>query len=130
MNLKKKLDIWICDLTHTEQGIVSRTFPLGASCVFTYAKKELSNEFNFRLFKFPSYLNDALREESPAMLCFSNFEWNLELSYKFASLAKQRDPNVIIVLGGPNFPIDINEKVEFLQKRPAIDFVIELEGEL
>ena len=126
----RKKSIFISDLTHTEQGIMAATFPLGASCVFSYAKKELGNEFNFRLFKFPSYLNDALCEESPAMLCFSNFEWNLELSYKFASLAKQRDPSVITVLGGPNFPIDINEKVEFLQKRPAIDFVIELEGEL
>ena len=130
MNVKKKLDIWICDLTHTEQGIVSRTFPLGASCVFTYAKKELGNEFNFRLFKFPSNLNEALRKKSPAMLCFSNYKWNFELSYKFATLAKQRDSIIITVWGGPNFPIDINEKVEFLQKWPTIDFSIELEGEL
>ena len=130
MNLKKMHDIWICDLTHTEQGIVSRTFPLGASCVFTYAKKELGNEFNFKLFKFPSNLNEALRKKSPAMLCFSNYKWNFELSYKFATLAKQRDPNLITVWGGPNFPVDINEKVEFLQKWPAIDFSIELEGEL
>ena len=130
MNLKKRQDIWICDLTHTEQGIVSRTFPLGASCVFTYAKKELGNEFNFQLFKFPSNLNKALLKESPTMLCFSNYKWNFELSYKFATLAKQRDPNLITVWGGPNFPIDINEKVEFLQKWPVIDFSIELEGEL
>ena len=130
MNLKKKLDILICDLTHTEQGIVSRTFPLGASCVFTYAKKELGNEFNFRLFKFPSNLNEALRKKSPAMLCFSNYKWNFELSYKFATLAKQRDPNLITVWGGPNFPIDINEKIEFLRNWPTIDFSIELEGEL
>ena len=41
MNLKKNHDIWISDLTHTEQGIVSRTFPLGASCVYSYAKKIL-----------------------------------------------------------------------------------------
>ena len=126
MNHKKKLDIWICDLTHTEQGIVSRTFPLGASCVFTYAKKELGNEFNFRLFKFPSSLNEALLKKSPAMLCFSNYKWNFELSYKFASLAKQRDPNLITVWGGPNFPIDLNEKIEFLKKWPVIDFSIEL----
>ena len=130
MNLKKKLDIWICDLTHTEQGIVSRTFPLGASCVFTYAKKELGNEFNFRLFKFPSNLNEALRKKSPVMLCFSNYKWNFELSYKFATLAKQRDPNLITVWGGPNFPVDVNEKVEFLRNWSTIDFSIELEGEL
>ena len=41
MNIKKKPDIWISDLTHTAQGIVSRTFPLGASCIYSYAKKEI-----------------------------------------------------------------------------------------
>ncbi len=123
-------DIWISDLTHTEQGIVSRTFPLGASCVFSYAKKELGSEFNFRLFKFPSKLNEALSKKIPSMLCFSNYKWNFELSYKFALEAKKRDPDLITVWGGPNFPVEINEKVEFLQKWPAIDFVIELEGEL
>ena len=126
----KKKSIFISDLTHTQQGIMSATFPLGAACVYSYAKKELGHEFNFQLFKFPSYLNKAISEELPAMLCFSNFEWNLELSYKFASLAKERDPKVITVVGGPNFPIEIDEKIEFLKKRPAIDFVVELEGEL
>ena len=95
MNLKKKLDIWICDLTHTEQGIVSRTFPLGASCVFTYAKKELGNEFNFRLFKFPSKLNEALRKKSPAMLCFSNYKWNFEL-LEIVFAKKEISPSLLV----------------------------------
>lgn len=69
-----KKSIFISDLTHTQQGIMAATFPLGAACVYSYAKKELGNEFNFRLFKFPSYLNDALCEERPAIICFSNFE--------------------------------------------------------
>ena len=130
MNLKKKNDIWISDLTHTEQGIVSRVFPLGASCIYSYAKKELDNEFNFQLFKFPSDLNEALRKTSPKLLCFSNFVWNFQISYKFAYAAKQRDPNIITVWGGPNFPTDEKEKKRLLEKWPKIDFVIELEGEL
>ena len=32
------------------------------------------------------------------------------ISYKFSSVAKQRDPNTIIVWGGPNFPTEENEK--------------------
>ena len=130
MRINKRQDIWISDLTHTAQGITAATFPLGAGCVFSYAKQQLGKEFEFKLFKFPSHLNEHLSKKSPKMLCFSNFKWNFELSYKFASLVKQRDPNIIIIFGGPNFPIDINEKIEFLKKRPVIDFVVELEGEL
>ena len=126
----KKKDIWIADLSHTTQGISAINFPLGASYVAAYAKKELRNSCDVKLFKFPSHLAEALHKKSPTMLCFSNFSWNFELSYRFASLAKKRDPNVITVFGGPNFPTDPQEKLEFLKKRIAIDFYIELEGEL
>ena len=105
-----KHNIWISDLTHTAQGISANTFPLGASYVFSYAKQELGKEFNFKLFKFPNTLSEALKKTSPKMLCFSNFSWNFEISYKFAQLAKERDPSVITVFGGPNFPTSLDEK--------------------
>ncbi len=130
MNSLKKQEIWISDLTHTAQGISSITFPLGASYVYAYAQKHLGDDFNFRLFKFPEHLNDALKESIPSMICFSNYSWNLELGYKFASLVKEKNPNIVTVFGGPNFPTETEEKIEFLQKKPHIDFTIELEGEL
>ena len=45
MRINKKQDIWISDLTHTAQGITAATFPLGAGCVFSYAKQQLGKEF-------------------------------------------------------------------------------------
>ena len=33
-----------------------------------------------------------------------------------SELAKKYDPNVITVFGGPNFPTEKQEKLEFLQK--------------
>ena len=119
-----KRQIWFADLTHTAQGISAATFPLGVSYVLSYAKQEMEKDYSFRLFKFPSQLDRALREETPALLCFSNYSWNFELAYKFASLAKDQDPRLINVFGGPNFPTDIHEKELFLQRRPAIDFYI------
>ena len=82
MNIKNR-DIWISDLTHTAQGIVARVFPLGVASIYSYSKREFGNEFNFKLFKFPSDLNDSLREKSPTMLCFSNFIWNFQLEACF-----------------------------------------------
>ena len=125
-----KKAIWISDLTHTAQGIGANGFPLGASYIYAYAKKIFGDEFDFKLFKLPAHLEEDLRSTSPTIFSFSNYSWNLELGYKFAFLAKQRDPNVVTVFGGPNFPTDENEKLNFLKKKPAIDFYIELEGEL
>ena len=126
----KKVNIWLSDLTHTAQGISAATFPLGVSFVYSYAKKIFGNEFNFDLFKFPSQLDEALKKGLPTVISFSNYSWNFELAYKFASMVKQRDPNIITIFGGPNFPTVTDEMYDFLTKHSNIDFYIELEGEL
>ena len=125
-----KPKIYFADLTHTAQGISAATFPLGISYVLSYAKKHLGADFDVRLFKFPSALEEAIVKEPPKILSFSNYSWNLEISYKMASLAKAHNPNIITVFGGPNFPILVEEKLKFLQARPNMDFYVELEGEL
>ena len=43
--------IYTADLTHTGNGTMALTFPLGASYVASYAKKMLGDEFDVRLFK-------------------------------------------------------------------------------
>lgn len=128
MTMNRK--IYFADLTHTAQGISAATFPLGISFVASYAAKELGAEFDFKLFKFPATLERALREEPPAMLCCSNYSWNFELAYKLATLAKQRIAGLIIVFGGPNFPLVDAERLEYLSRRPIIDFYVEIEGEV
>ena len=127
---KNRRDIWFADLTHTAQGISAATFPLGVSYVYSYAKKSLGKEFDFKLFKFPNHLSEALQKKFPMMICFSSYSWNFELSYKFASVVKQCNPDVITVFGGPNFPTVAEEKLDFFQKKPFVDFFVELEGEL
>ncbi len=124
-----KNNIFFADLTHTAQGISAATFPLGVSFVMSYAKKHLGSEFESSLFKFPDRLQDAIQKNPPRMLCFSNYSWNRELSYKIAALAKERDPKLVVVFGGPNFPTAEDEKMQTLRTRPAVDFYVELEGE-
>ena len=126
--MKKK--IYLADLTHTAQGISAPTFPLGISFVASYAVKELGSELDFQLFKFPEVLERALREDPPVMLCCSSYSWNLELGCKIATLAKQHIPGLIVVFGGPNFPLVDAERLEYLSKRPTIDFFVQLEGEV
>ena len=122
--------IFFADLTHTAQGISAPTFPLGVSYVAAYAQQELGKDFNFRLFKFPADLERALREEPPLALCLSNYSWNFELSYKLASRAKARYPDMAVICGCPNIPTNEEDQREYLMGHPSIDFYIQLEGEL
>ena len=125
----RKPVVYISDLTHTVNGISANTFPLGSSYVFAYAKSKLGDLLDFDLFKFPDDLSDAITTNPPNVLCFSAYSWNLEISYKFAEVCKKKFPKTVVLFGGPNFPTDEQEKIEFLKERPAIDFFIELEGE-
>lgn len=125
-----KHKIFLADLTHTSLGIHASTFPLGTAFVASYAKKTIGDHFEIRLFKFPNDLCKALGENKPDVLAFSNYSWNLELGYRISILAKKKYPNLVVIFGGPNFPIDRAEKIEFFQSRPAIDFHIQNEGEV
>ena len=128
MHTKKR--IFVADLTHTAQGIAALSFPLGASFIVSYAKKMLGDSFDFRLFKFPEKLALAIRDEPPDILGLSGYSWNLEIGHRLASWAKQRNPNLVVIMGGPNFPTAVEDKAAFLAERPAIDFFIENEGEV
>src|SRR5262245_55157631 len=110
-----KKQIYFADLTHTAQGISAPTFPLGISYVAAYAKEQLGKEFDFQLFKFPKDLERAMLEETPLVLFLSNYSWNFELAYEFASLSKARWPELTVVCGGPNFPTDAAEQKEHLE---------------
>ena len=51
--------VYCADLTHTGNGTMALTFPLGASYVVSYAKKILGKEFDFKLFKYQNHLGDS-----------------------------------------------------------------------
>ena len=124
-----KNHIFLADLTHTQRGIQALTFPLGTAFVAAYAKHVLGDAFEFQLFKYPEALSDAVHERGPRVLALSNYSWNLELGYKLATWAKRRHPGLVVVMGGPNFPVSQVEKLQFLKKRSAVDVYVEGEGE-
>jgi len=122
--------IWLCDLTHTKQTIASDSMPLGIASIASYVKQEMEDKVDFRLFKYPEKLIKAfLSENKPKIIGFSNYIWNLDLSYSIVKKIKEIDPSIVVVFGGPNYPLDDFAQKEFLQKRQLIDFYVYGEGE-
>ena len=127
--MNNKLSIFFGDLTHTGRGIISSTFPLGASYVASYANHML-NDYNIELFKFPEDLISAIsKSKNLKILALSAYSWNMELSYAISKWAKN-DKDLIVIFGGPNFPYEKKEKAIFLNKYKDIDFFIQNEGEI
>ena len=125
-----RFSLYIADLTHTSSGIMSNTHPLGSAYVAAYCQEKFKNIIDIELFKFPNDLIKSLSIKLPQVLAFSNYSWNLELSYEIAKWVKAINPNTVVVFGGPNFPTDIKEQKDFLHYRSHIDFYIQSEGEI
>jgi len=71
----------------------------------------------------------AARELSGAsIVCFSAYIWNIRLSLKIAEEVKRDNPDVLIVFGGPEVPIEGVE--EFLRANSFIDLACHGEGEI
>ncbi len=123
------IDVWLCDLTHTKQTIASNTIPLAIGMIASYLRKHLGESVNIRLFKYPEKLIENLLIKPPRVLGFSNYVWNLDLSYTLAARVKALNPETIVVFGGPNYPKNAPEQESFLKQREMIDFYLYREGE-
>jgi len=124
----KKYKIYFADLIHNGTIQSIDTFPLGIGFVASYLKSK-HPDVEIKMFKLPQDLNEALKEEMPSIMCFSNFTWNLNISIEFAKYIKSVNKNIPIVFGGPNIPINTDECELFLKKYSEIDFYIKFDGE-
>ena len=122
--------IYLADLTHTGVIVATETFPLNIGLVTAYAKKHLGDAIEVRLFKYPDKLIAALNDRVPDILGCSNYVWNSNLSEWMLGYAKHRNPNVVTLQGGTNYPFTPSGQLEFLSSHPNTDFHIYYEGEV
>jgi len=64
---------------------------------------------------------------SSNIIAFSTYVWNKNYNYELAKRIKEKNPNCIIVFGGPELPIT-NKKI--FKNLPFIDVVVKSEGEV
>jgi radical SAM superfamily enzyme YgiQ (UPF0313 family) len=126
------LNVWLADLTYTQQSISSEIMPQAIGGIATYAATRMKLAHPIRIFKYPEALAEALREGPPPdVLGFSNYIWNTRLSLAMAARVKQRLPHVTTVFGGPHYPVIPAEQEAFLRDRLGanVDFYVDREGE-
>jgi radical SAM superfamily enzyme YgiQ (UPF0313 family) len=117
-------------LCYTQQTVSADVMPMAAGGIATFCESQVDSVEDIRLFKYPERLIEALREGPPDIIGFSNYCWNFELSYGFARIFKRKYPDTVVVMGGPNYPIDAPSQEQFLRGYPAVDFYIMKEAEI
>lgn len=121
--------VYFADLTHTAQGIHSKTFPLGAGLIAAHVNRVFEGFFECSLFKMPEDLEEAVLAKKPDILCLSNYAWNMRLTMVLAEMVKEINPKLIVIMGGPNFPLEEAERKAFLEEYSSVDFYVFGEGE-
>ena len=128
--MSKPLKIFFCDLTYDTVILVSDTIPINIGFIGSYAKKVFKDEISIELFKYPQEAINSIKQKKPDLICLSNYSWNSNLSEHVAGIAKKVNPNVITAQGGPNFPHDDKQQIDFLKSRPSTDIFMIMEGEI
>lgn len=103
--------------------------PLSIGFIAAYAQKKLGTSVEFKLFKYPESLLDALERETPDVIGFSNYVWNDHLNEFVCETIKKKTPQIITVKGGPNFPLTAEDRTAYLRSHPHTDYYFIYEGE-
>ncbi len=126
---KKKIKIFLCDLTYDTIILVSDTIPINIGFVGSYIKKKFDSQVDISLFKYPNDVIENIKKDPPDIIALSNYSWNSNLSEYVASISKKYNSNVVTIQGGTNFPHESHLQKKFLENRPATDIYTILEGE-
>ena len=124
-----KPTVFLADLRYNYSGVLANDcMPLGIAYLKAVMDQKLP-EVQSRLFAYPGHLLGALQEHQPDVLMLSNYLWNEALSFHFAKLAKRMNPEMLVVMGGPNIPIEQPRQIEYFRQHPEIDIFVLGEGD-
>ena len=82
----KTPQIWLCDLTYTQQSISNDTVPAAIGGIATTILK-FNPKTIIKLFKYPDKLSKELEKIDnplyrPDIISFSNYSWNINRSWQ------------------------------------------------
>jgi radical SAM superfamily enzyme YgiQ (UPF0313 family) len=104
--------------------------PYSVALLQSYVEKKAADPSRYR-FLLPLFKRVRIAEAVDSLLDadligFSTYVWNGRISLEIARRLKARNPNVVIVFGGPHVP---DQPEAFLRANPFIDLAVHNEGE-
>jgi radical SAM superfamily enzyme YgiQ (UPF0313 family) len=121
--------VYLGDLRYDTAGVLANDcMPLGVAYMKAVMDRD-NQDVDSRLFVYPNKLLEALKNDPPDVLMLSNYVWNEALSRAFFRIAKQVNPSILTVMGGPNIPMEPERQIAWVEGHPEIDVYITGEGD-
>lgn len=86
-------------------------------------------DVNFKEYTIKDNINDIANniiDDNYDIVCFSTYIWNVELIKDICDVLKKSNPNIKIVLGGP----EVSYEIDYFLDNYNIDYIISGEGEV
>jgi radical SAM superfamily enzyme YgiQ (UPF0313 family) len=126
------MKVFLGDLVHTWGKIGVWTMPINVGFVAGYARTQVDEPLEIRLFKRPERMIEAIRAERPDVVGLSHYVWNTNLNALVAEIAREANPGALILGGGPIFTT-LNSTPDlarpFFQSSPHMDAFVLNQGE-
>jgi radical SAM superfamily enzyme YgiQ (UPF0313 family) len=118
--------IYLADLGHNQLTLSSDVYPLGIANLSTWLRARLraGSPPEVSIYREPEDLKRAFDQAPPDVLGLSNYAWNHELSRTFARYAKKRHPATLTAMGGPHYPLTVDEQDGFVRENTEIDVFV------
>ena len=126
------MKIFLGDLVHDWEKVSLWTFPLNVGYIATYARAKAPEPLEVRLFKRPEAMITAIRSERPDVVALAHYVWNTNLNHLVFAIARDANPSVLNVGGGPCFTSHNAHEVgarRFFARTPACDAYVVNQGE-
>lgn len=116
--------VYLADLRYNHAGVLANDcMPLGIAYMKAVMDRDLP-EVRSRLFVYPDRLLETLRKNPPDVLMVSNYVWCEALSLHVAKIAKQINPNMLVVMGGPNIHMEPERQIAWFKTQPNLDVYV------
>ena len=115
--------VYLADLGHNFITVTSDVYPLGVANLAAYAKAHVKSDapIEYEIFREPEDLQQAIDKAPPDVLGVSSYSWNHNLALRMVRYAKEKNPNTLTLMGGPNFPLTIEEQESWMRTMPEVD---------
>ena len=123
----RKLKIYLADLIH-DRHIYNYSVPLNVGYVASELNRRVGKSVEVQIHKFPDDLISSMKLAPPDILGLSNYDWNVNLNKALISIAKKINPDVFIIMGGPNIRKKAEGVKHYLSTHPSDLYVVN-EGE-
>ncbi|MFF2393291.1 B12-binding domain-containing radical SAM protein [Nocardia sp. NPDC058114] len=121
--------IYLAHLHSTFGKNLRVTIPLGMTYVHSYLRSRFGDSIVVRQFTTVEQIDAALADRIPDIFAFGNYSWNTGLTDSVIAELKERHPDVVIAVAGPNIPTEKSIAEAAMNRKPTVDFFISREGE-